>query len=116
MIYSNDNSLDGKIRHNGEEAKFRVLTSHRLQSQNHRIRQNHQIITISPNEYSETLPSITELQVLVTMMRQAMVNERKLSHFSDCRMRHWQKRMPKYAFPVSILPDAFTLERLLTIS
>ncbi|KAJ5191090.1 uncharacterized protein N7498_010075 [Penicillium cinerascens] len=102
LSIDNDNSLDGLIHHNGEKAKFRLLTAHRLRSKNHRIRQNHQIITISPNEYSDTLPSITELQVLVTMMRQAMVNERKLGHFSDCRMRHWQERMPKYVFPTLV--------------
>lgn len=102
MAYRDEISLDGKIHHkSGKDTKIQIVTAHQLQSDDHRMRQNHQMVTISTNEDPETLPSTTDLQVLAILMRQAMVNEGKEGHFRHCRERHVQKRMTKYLFPVS---------------
>ncbi|KAJ5149424.1 hypothetical protein N7448_001002 [Penicillium atrosanguineum] len=97
-----DGSLDRAIHHNGKQANLRVVTSHELRSENHRMRHNHQIITISINERPGALPSITELQVLATQTRQAMRFERKLGQFNNPRNRHSQPRMVKYEFPTLV--------------
>lgn len=111
--HMDDGSLSKAIHHNGKQANLRVVTSHELRSEHHRMRQNHQVLTISINERPGALPSITELQFLVTQVQQAMCFERKLGHMKDPRSRHLQHRMTKYAFPVSS-PNPSTMNDELT--
>jgi hypothetical protein len=97
-----DSSLSKAILHNSKPANLGVLTSHELRSSHQRMRQNHQVHTISINKRPGALPSTTELQFLVTRMRQAMCFERMLGHMKDPHSRHTQHRMTKYTFPVRI--------------
>ncbi|KAJ5665696.1 uncharacterized protein N7477_008144 [Penicillium maclennaniae] len=100
--YEDDGSFNSAICHNGKQANLRVVTSHELRSENHRMRRNHQVLTISINEHPGALPSITEIQFLVIQIRQAMRAERKLGFFKNPYTRNSQPRMTKYEFPTLV--------------
>ncbi|KAJ6108018.1 hypothetical protein N7523_009341 [Penicillium sp. IBT 18751x] len=100
--YEGDGSFNSAICHNGKQANLRIVTSHELRSTNHRMRHNHQVLTISINEHPGALPSITEIQFLAIQIRQAMRAERKLGLFKNPYTRNSQPRMTKYEFPTLI--------------
>lgn len=69
-----------------------------------RSRQCHQIITLGTEEYPDPArPSITELEVLVTMILDGMRNERMSGKFSDPRRRPYRPAKTNHIIPVSDL-------------